>query len=77
MDQNSGTCLPVVLCECGEEILVLPDIDEMSRCIEIHAIFHEKKEVDPKKAKAERKKIEEQLTRKVISKIAHITNSSI
>ncbi len=77
MEQNSGKCLPTVLCDCGEEILVIPDLDEMSRCIEIHAIFHEKKEADPKKAKAERNKVEERLTRKVIVKIAHMTNNPI
>jgi hypothetical protein len=48
----------------------------MSICIEIHAIFHEKKEIDPKKAKAERNKIEEQLTQKVIIKIAHMKIAS-
>jgi len=79
MNQNHrfGRGLPTVFCECGEEILVIPDIDEMVRCIETHAIFHEKKEADPKKAKAEHCRIEEQLTRKVIIKIAEVENKDI
>ena len=76
-DRSSGKSLPTVLCECGEEILVIPDLDEMARCIETHAIFHEKKEADPEKAEAEHCRIEEQLTRKVIRKIADIANKSV
>jgi hypothetical protein len=76
MNQNNsfGKGLPVVICECGAEILVIPDIEEMSRCIEMHAIIHEKKEADPKKAKKEHIRIEEQITRKVIIKIADLAN---
>jgi SpoU rRNA methylase family enzyme len=69
--------LPTVMCECGEEILVIPDLDEMARCIETHAIFHEKKEADPKKAQNEHCRIEEQLARKVIIKIADMPNQGI
>ncbi len=76
MKQNHrfGKGLRTILCECGEEILVIPDIDEMIRCIEAHAIFHEKKETDPKKAQCEHYRIEEQLARKVIIKIADNSN---
>ena len=73
-DHSLGKGLPTVLCECGEEILVIPDLDEMARCIETHAIFHEKKEADPEKAEAEHFRIEDQLTRKVITKIADMAN---
>jgi hypothetical protein len=76
MNQNHAfrNGLPIVLCECGEKILVIPDLNEMARCIETHAIIHEKKEADPDKAKAEYSRIEEQLTRKVIIKIANMAN---
>ena len=67
--------LPIVLCECGEEILVIPDLEEMARCIETHAIIHEKKEADPNKAKEEYCRIEEQLTQKVLIKIADMANN--
>jgi hypothetical protein len=72
MKQNNsfGKDLPIVLCECGEEILVIPDLEEMARCIETHAIIHEMKETDLNKAKCEYSRIEEQLTQKVMIKIA-------
>ena len=69
--------LPVIICECGEKILVIPDLEEMARCIETHAATHEKKESDSKKAKAEYCRIEEQLTQKVIIKIAGMTNKDV
>jgi hypothetical protein len=67
--------LPIVLCECGEEILVIPDLEEMAHCIETHAIIHETKEADPSKAKEEYSRIEEQLTQKVLIKIADMSNN--
>jgi hypothetical protein len=67
--------LPIVLCECGEKILIIPDMEEMVRCIEMHASIHGEKEADSKKAKAEYSRIEEQLTRKVIIKIAETANN--
>ncbi len=77
MKQNHsfGKDLPIVLCECGEEILVIPDLEEMTRCIETHAIIHEMKETDPNKAKGEYSRIEEQLTQKVMIKIAFMANN--
>ena len=79
MNQNHkfGKGLPTVFCECGEELLVIPDLDEMTRCIEAHAIFHEKKETDPKKAKDEYYRIEEQLARKVVLKIADMSKKAV
>ncbi len=74
-NHSFGKNLPRVLCECGEEILVIPDLKEMARCIETHAIIHEKKESDPNKAKGEYSRIEEQLTQKVMIKIADMANN--
>jgi len=71
---SSRKGLPIVTCECGEEILVIPDIEEMVRSIEAHSTIHEKREADAKKGKLEYYRIEEQLSRKVIIKIADITN---
>ncbi len=67
-----------VVCECGEEILIIPDLKEMANCIEEHAKLHVQKEMDPLKKQAEHDRIEEQLTQKVIIEIAKtsITGSS-
>jgi hypothetical protein len=79
MNQNHSfkKSLPIVLCECGEEILVVPDLKEMGRCIVTHATLHEKKEADLKKGKAEYSRIEAQLTLKVIIKIADMPNKGV
>ena len=79
MNQNHsfGMSLPTILCECGEKILVIPDLEEMARCIETHAMIHEKKEADPEKAKAENCRVTEKLTRKIIIKIADMANKGI
>ena len=58
--------LPIVICECGTKILVIPDLGEMELSIMEHAALHEENEADPKKAKAESCRIEEQLTQKVL-----------
>ncbi len=79
MSQNNSPIkgLPIVMCECGQEILIVPDLDEMIRCIETHAMIHKGKETDPKKAKAEYIRIEEQLTQKVVIKIADWANTDV
>ncbi len=66
--------LPIVLCDCGEEILVISDLKAMIRCIQTHAKLHSQKETDPSKAKLEFNKIEEQLTQRVITAIANMSN---
>ena len=44
---DSGVLLksfPLIKCECGFEILLLPDLQAMNRAISAHAAEHEKKE---------------------------------
>jgi hypothetical protein len=36
--------LPIINCECGTEILVLPDLQSMNRAIKTHVSEHRKKE---------------------------------
>ena len=66
----SAHTLPIITCECGEKILVIPDLHQMERCIEAHASQHEKSETDSKKAGEEHCRIEEQLTQKVLNLVA-------
>jgi hypothetical protein len=35
--------LPSIKCECGHEILLLPDLQAMGQAIENHALEHQKK----------------------------------
>ncbi len=64
--KNSDQRLPLVVCECGFKILIVPDLDEMVRSIENHAATHEKDETEREKAVAEHCRIEELLTQRVI-----------
>ena len=63
--------LPLVVCECGFKLLVIPDLNEMVRCIEAHATTHGKYETDKEKAEKEFCRIEELLTEKVLISIAN------
>ncbi len=65
-DQDSR----LIICECRAKILLVPDLDEMARSIEAHAMIHERKETDPEKAEAEHCRIEELLTQKVLALVS-------
>jgi SpoU rRNA methylase family enzyme len=65
--------MPIIVCECGQEILVIPDLKEMARCIEAHAKSHSEKEKNPCESEAEFNRIEEQLTQKVLLELAKTT----
>jgi len=66
--ERSSSRLPLLKCECGAEILLLPDLKVMNHAIEVHVLEHRKKEKDPDKAAAAaarvRKILIEQLLRK-------------
>lgn len=66
--------MPIIVCECGHEILVIPDLKEMARCIEAHSREHSEKERNPCESEAEFSRIEEQLTQKVLAELAKTTN---
>lgn len=69
MSRNLDRKLPLVICECGFKILIVPDLEEMVRSIKAHATTHESSQTDTKKAKAEHSRIEEFLTQKVLISI--------
>jgi len=68
-DDNLRKKIGVIFCECGEEILVLPDLEEMARCIQSHAEMHKLNQISKSNGKKEYERIEEQLTQKVLLKI--------
>ena len=59
-----------VVCECAAKILLVPDLEEMARSIVTHAEKHAKKETDPENRDAERLRIEELLTEKVLKLVS-------
>ena len=67
--RNLDEKLPLVVCECGFKLLVIPDLGEMALCIAAHATTHKKAENDSEKAETEYCRIEELLTQKVLVSI--------
>jgi hypothetical protein len=58
--------LQFVRCECGEEILLVPNAREMDRAIELHANKHALKENNPERAEASFKQIQQDLVQKTL-----------
>lgn len=61
--------LPVVKCKCGAEFLLIPDLNEMSKTVEKHALFHREKEPDHVKAEAVFAEIQDQLIMQILEKV--------
>jgi hypothetical protein len=61
-----------IICECGEKILLTPELDEMARSIEAHATKHEKKEKNPMKASELHCHIERLLTQLTLVLVAGV-----
>ena len=59
-------CLSIIKCECGFKILVVPDLAEMSRVIELHADLHKKRKSDLITAGEEHDRIENLLTAQIL-----------
>jgi hypothetical protein len=60
----------LIRCECGFEILLLPDLQEMSKAIEEHAATHARKEKDPGKAAFVEARIQNLLITQTLDKAA-------
>lgn len=56
----------IIRCECGAEILLIPDIKEMERAINKHAKLHAKKERNTEKAIAVFEQIQDYLVQQVL-----------
>ena len=54
--------LPLIKCECGAEILVVPDLRAMNRAINTHVAKHKQRERTDKKNVVSSNKICERLT---------------
>ncbi len=52
----------LIRCECGFEILLIPDLKKLAKAIEEHAAEHVKQENDPVKAALEKERILDDLT---------------
>jgi hypothetical protein len=64
-----------IRCECGFEVLLVPDVKMMSRAIEAHAALHGEREKDPAKAASEQQRIETALIAKTLKAAAAATEN--
>ncbi len=68
--KNTARKQRVVVCDCGAKILLIPDLGEMGRSIEKHALEHEKRESTQERRETEHRRIELLLTQKVLQALA-------
>ena len=61
--------LPIIRCECGAEILLIQQVDLMSKAINSHVEEHRARVSDPIKADAVAERIEDHLIKQVFEKI--------
>jgi hypothetical protein len=64
--------LPIIICTCGAQILLVPNVKLMSQAIEAHALEHANKIEDPKEAEDEAKRVIDDLTVKVLMKASEL-----
>jgi hypothetical protein len=62
--------LPIIKCECGAEILLVPDLQAMNRAIKDHATEHKKKESNSKKNVSTSNNISQMLSQLALIKIS-------
>ena len=65
--------LPIINCECGAEILVIPDLSAMDRAIKTHAAKHRKKKSNIQKNEITPNKVSELLSQLTIIKMSEHT----
>lgn len=64
---------PFVRCECGFEILLLPDLKMIVKAIETHGVQHGVREKDAAKAASEQQRIENDLSANTLKATASFT----
>jgi hypothetical protein len=67
----------LVRCECGFEVLLVPDVKLMAKAIEAHAAQHGEREKDPAKAASEKERIETDLIAKTLNAAADFAENKL
>ena len=67
--------LPIIKCECGAEILLLPDLPAMNRAFKIHAAEHTKKERNTKRKNNTSSHISQLLSQLTLIKMSEQNNT--
>lgn len=71
--KTAGTSgLPVIKCDCGAEILLVPNVKKMNEAIEAHVLEHTKKCKNIKEAEAEGERVRSLLITEVLDKASEM-----
>ncbi len=73
-DERLKECLPIINCECGAEILVVPDLQAMNNAIKRHVAKHRKLEKEAKNNFSKSGKISQLLSQLTLTKISEQNN---
>ncbi len=68
--------LPIIKCECGAEILLIPQVELMGKAINNHVEEHRARVSDPIKADVLAKRIEDLLIKAVFDKIQVLASNT-
>ena len=71
-DKDLKERLPLIKCECGVEILLVPDLEAMNRAIKAHVTEHKKKESNTKKNVVTSSNISQMLSQLSLRKISEM-----
>lgn len=74
-DSNLKERLPIINCECGAEILVVPDLQAMDQAIKTHVAEHRKNEKNSKKNAISAGKIGQLLSQLSLIKISELSDT--
>jgi len=66
--KSSTEALPLIICSCGAEILLIPNVKRMSEAIEVHVREHVRTLKAPKDVEAEAERIRDDLIAKILNK---------
>lgn len=69
---KEDSSLPVIICSCGAEILLVPNVTRMNDAIEAHVLEHTKKLKDAKEAEEEAERVRSDLITKVLEKASEM-----
>jgi hypothetical protein len=70
ISRKEGEALPTIRCSCGAEILVLPDLEAMSKALKNHVEDHRR--INPKSPDAELSTVEQELVEKLLKLAAEL-----
>jgi hypothetical protein len=76
LDKRLKERLPIISCECGAEILVVPDLQAMNRAIKTHVAEHRKRERTAKRNMVRSSKISQLLSQLTLIKASEENGTS-